>query len=185
VPGPAADIEQRLLVEEVKFGCTQGMLLCLDREHRIAYVLGAVLELSSDEAADVCGISPAAFRKRLQRARERIQQFMQGHCGLLDPDNSCRCRRRIGAAIERERVDPDNLLFAQRVSALKLEMERFTRRRCDLPQPPRAAHAARAGRRRDASRRVILGTAAITRRSRARPSRRRRPRRARFAAPRP
>jgi hypothetical protein len=102
------------------------MLLCLDREHRIAYVLGALLELSSDEAADVCGISPAAFRKRLQRARERIQQFMQGHCGLLNPDNSCRCRRRIGAAIKRERVDPDNLLFAQRVSALKLEMERFT-----------------------------------------------------------
>src|SRR5215217_7456936 len=35
VPGPAADIEQRLLVEEVKFGCTQGMLLCLDRDYRL------------------------------------------------------------------------------------------------------------------------------------------------------
>ncbi len=119
-------VDEALLAEEVMVGCTQGMLLCLDREHRVAYVLGDVLELSSDEAADVCGIAPAAFRKRLQRARERIQRFMQGHCGLLDPGNACRCRRRIGAAIGRERVDPDNLLFARRVGALKLDMERFT-----------------------------------------------------------
>ena len=46
--------------------------------------------------------------------------------GSWTPRNACRCRRRIGAAIQRERVDPDNLLFARRVSALKLEMERFT-----------------------------------------------------------
>ena len=105
-------------------GCTRGMLLCLDREQRMAYILGAVLELSSDEAADVCGISPAAFRKRLQRARERIQQFMQRHCGLLDPDNACRFRRRIGAAVHPGRVDPEGLPFAQRVNALKLDMER-------------------------------------------------------------
>ena len=25
-------------------GCTQGMLLCLDREQRMAYILGAVLD---------------------------------------------------------------------------------------------------------------------------------------------
>ena len=51
---------------------------------------------------------------------------MQGHCGLLDRDNACRCRRRIGAAIQHDRVDPDHLLFARRVDALKLDMERFT-----------------------------------------------------------
>jgi hypothetical protein len=92
----------------------------------MAYVLGEVLEFSSDEAADVCGIAPAAFRKRLQRARERIRQFMESHCGLLGPGNPCRCQRRIGAAIKRGRVDPEDLLFAHRVDALKLEMERFT-----------------------------------------------------------
>jgi RNA polymerase sigma factor (sigma-70 family) len=119
-------VDEDLLAEEVMVGCTQGMLLCLDREHRMAYVLGAVLELPGEEAADLCEISPAAFRKRLQRARERIQQFMQGHCGLLDPANACRCRRRIGAAIQRGHVDPDDLLFARRVGSLKLEMERFT-----------------------------------------------------------
>jgi RNA polymerase sigma factor (sigma-70 family) len=119
-------VDEELLAQEVMVGCTQGMLLCLDREHRAAYVLGEVLGFSSDEAADVCGIAPAAFRKRLQRSRDRIQRFMQGHCGLLDARNACRCRRRVGAAIKRGRVDPEDLLFAQRVDALKLDMEHFT-----------------------------------------------------------
>ena len=99
-------VDEELLAQEVMVGCTQGMLLCLDREQRMAYVLGEVLQFSSDEAAEICGIAPAAFRKRLQRARARIQQFMLGHCGLLDHGNACRCRRRIGAAIARGRVDP-------------------------------------------------------------------------------
>ena len=30
-----------LLLEEVKLGCTLGMLQCLDRPHRLAYVLGS------------------------------------------------------------------------------------------------------------------------------------------------
>jgi RNA polymerase sigma factor (sigma-70 family) len=119
-------VDDELLAQEVMIGCTQGMLLCLDREHRMAYILGEALEFASDDAADICGITAAAFRKRLQRARERIQQFMQGHCGLLDPSNPCRCRRRVGAAIQRGRLDPEDLLFAHRVDALKLEMQRFT-----------------------------------------------------------
>ena len=39
---------EHLLEEEVKIGCTQGMLLCLDREHRLAYILGEVFEINSD-----------------------------------------------------------------------------------------------------------------------------------------
>jgi RNA polymerase sigma factor (sigma-70 family) len=146
-PYDARGVDDELLAQEVMVGCTQGMLLCLDREQRMAYVLGDVLELSSNEAADVCGISPAGFRKRLQRARERIQQFMESHCGLLDLGNECRCRRRIGAAIQHRRVDPDDLLFAKRVDALKLEMERFTdagalfRSHPELRTPPQLVDA--------------------------------------------
>src|SRR5690242_12374010 len=33
----APPVEEALLVEEVKIGCTTAMLLCLDREHRLAY----------------------------------------------------------------------------------------------------------------------------------------------------
>jgi RNA polymerase sigma factor (sigma-70 family) len=107
-----AKLDERLLEQEVKIGCTQGMLLCLDREHRLAYILGEVFELSGEQAADVLEIAPAAYRKRLSRARERIQSFMRGHCGLVDPANPCRCSRRVGRAIAIGRIDPERLLFA-------------------------------------------------------------------------
>jgi RNA polymerase sigma factor (sigma-70 family) len=121
-PHDPQGVDQALLAEEVKVGCTQAMLLCMDREHRAAYVLGEVFELDSREAAYALDVSPAAYRKRLQRARERVQSFMEGHCGIVDPANPCRCRRRIGAAIAEGRVAPRALLFARRGIA---DMERL------------------------------------------------------------
>lgn len=140
--------EDALLLEEVKIGCTQGMLLCLDRDHRMAYILGEILELDHREAAEVLEITPAAFRKRLSRARSRITSFMRSHCGLFDLTNPCRCRRRVGAAVALGRVDPDHLLFAtsarraQNFPAVLAEVRRLeeTRRAAALyrshPDPP-------------------------------------------------
>lgn len=114
-PASAADDpEQRFLEQEVKIGCTHAMLLCLDRAHRLAYILGEVFELHHEEAAVVLNVSPAAFRKRLSRARGKIRAFMSRHCGLVSASAACRCVRRIAPAIVSGRVDPDRLLFAQR-----------------------------------------------------------------------
>jgi RNA polymerase sigma factor (sigma-70 family) len=114
--GPA-DAEATLLTEEVKIGCTLGMLLCLDRPHRIAYVLGEILELSAPEAADAMDLEPAAFRKRLQRAREAIETFTRAHCGLVADAAPCKCNQRVGVAIQLGRVRPDALEFAQQPSS--------------------------------------------------------------------
>jgi RNA polymerase sigma factor (sigma-70 family) len=97
----APDIDDALLEEEVKVGCTQAMLL------------GEVFDLPSGDAAWILDLTPAAYRKRLSRARERIGAFMEGHCGLVRAENPCRCARRIGTAIATGRVDPDHLLFAR------------------------------------------------------------------------
>jgi len=112
VPDPAVEVEHRLLVEEMKIGCTQGMLLCLDRDHRLAYILGDIFALNSTEAAEVAGVSPATFRKRLSRARARLHGFMERKCGLVNPANPCRCARRIDHAVTAGRIDPERLLFA-------------------------------------------------------------------------
>jgi RNA polymerase sigma factor (sigma-70 family) len=104
--------DEALLLEEVKIGCTLAMLMCLDRNHRLAYILGEILELSHEEAAEVLEIAPATFRKRLSRARAGITSFMMNRCGLANPANACRCRRRVGTAIELGRVDPAHLHFA-------------------------------------------------------------------------
>ena len=39
--------------------CTMGMLQCLDRPHRLVYVLGEILEMPGPEASHVLGIEPA------------------------------------------------------------------------------------------------------------------------------
>jgi len=106
------DLDQALLLEEVKIGCTLALLLCLDRNHRLAYILGEILELDHKEASEVLKIAPAAFRKRLSRARASITTFMTARCGLVNPANACRCRKRVDTAVDLGRVDPANLLFA-------------------------------------------------------------------------
>lgn len=50
-PYDSQGVDENLLEEEVKVGCTPGMLLCLDRDHGLAYVLGEIFELPSERAA--------------------------------------------------------------------------------------------------------------------------------------
>jgi len=96
--GPASG-ERSILTEEIKVGCTLAMLQCLDRPHRLAYVLGEILELAAPEAAEVLAIEPAAFRKRLQRARDAVASFTRAHCGLVSDAAACQCHRRVTTAV--------------------------------------------------------------------------------------
>lgn len=108
----SGDLDQELLAEEIKVGCTLGMLLCLEPGHRMAYVLGEIMGLDQATGAAIMEISPAAFRKRLQRSRGQITDLMRSRCGLFDPTNACRCDRRVPIALNEGWVDPENLLFA-------------------------------------------------------------------------
>jgi RNA polymerase sigma factor (sigma-70 family) len=101
-----AGVDADLLAEEVRLGCTQAVLQCLDRDERVAFVLGSIFELPSAEAAWILEITPAAYRKRLERVRERIRSFMDSTCGVVNPAAQCRCARRIEKAIELGRVNP-------------------------------------------------------------------------------
>ena len=49
--------DENLLVTEAMLACTSGMLLCLDREQRLAYILGAILGVSDTVAAAVSEIT--------------------------------------------------------------------------------------------------------------------------------
>ena len=115
-----------LLAEEVKLGCTLGMLLCLDRDHRLAYVLIDVFGLSSAEAAFIVGVTPAAVRKRASRARSRLRDFVGAHCGLVNRAAPCRCSRRVNVAVGTGRVQPGALRFVQADTRAAVgEMERL------------------------------------------------------------
>jgi RNA polymerase sigma factor (sigma-70 family) len=109
--GESADT--RLLVTEAMLACTSGMLLCLDREQRLSYILGAILAVSDTVAAEVMEISPDNFRQRLSRARRDLRNFMNDQCGLVNPANPCRCAKKTRGFIQAGHVDPQNFLFVR------------------------------------------------------------------------
>jgi RNA polymerase sigma factor (sigma-70 family) len=99
--------EREALVEEAMTACMTGMLLCLNREQRLAYVLGSVFDISDTLAAEILDIKPATFRKRLQRARADLHTFMNGHCGLINTDNPCRSANKTRAFFEAGHLSRD------------------------------------------------------------------------------
>jgi RNA polymerase sigma factor (sigma-70 family) len=125
---PNAGPELDLLAREVKHGCTLALLTCLDREARVAYILGEVFGVSSKDGAWICGTTETAYRKRLSRARVAIRRFVTEHCGLVAPTTArCHCRRRVPAAIQMGRVDPARVEqhTPEHVDAAVAEMEQL------------------------------------------------------------
>jgi RNA polymerase sigma factor (sigma-70 family) len=86
-------IDVRLLVEEARLSCTAGMLLCLDREQRLIYILGGIFEVTDSVGAELLEISRENFRQKLARAR--------------------RCAKKTRGFMQAGYVDPGSLLFAR------------------------------------------------------------------------
>ncbi len=66
-----SDGELRVLATEVRLACTAAMVMALDRDLRVAWVLAEIFDLDGGDAAFVLDIDPAAFRKRLRVRRSR------------------------------------------------------------------------------------------------------------------
>jgi RNA polymerase sigma-70 factor (ECF subfamily) len=61
---PAADASEEVSVRD--------LLGRLDSDRRAAFVLTQLLQLSYDEAANVCGCPPGTIRSRVARARDDL-----------------------------------------------------------------------------------------------------------------
>src|SRR5216683_708147 len=113
-PDPkGASPDENMLVTEAMLACTSGMLLCLDREQRLAYILGAILGVNDTVAAEVLELTSENFRQRLARARRDLRNFMNDKCGLVNHANPCRCAKKTRGFIQAGHVDPENLLFVR------------------------------------------------------------------------
>src|SRR5438094_7810054 len=113
LPDSASGPDVRLLVDEARIGCTSAMLLCLDREQRLIYVLGEILSVTDTVGAELLEMSPDNFRQRLARARRDLHSFINDKCGLVNKANPCRCAKKTRGFIEAGYVDPTHLLFAR------------------------------------------------------------------------
>jgi hypothetical protein len=89
------------------------MLTCLDRDHRIAYVLGEVFDLPGNVAADISEVIEEAHRQRLSRARRQLEAFTQSYCSIVNASAPCACDRRVRRAIELGRIQRETLVLAK------------------------------------------------------------------------
>ena len=134
----AEEAEYRLLSAEVRIGCTYGMLLCLSRPLRASYILGDAMGMPDTVAAEICGISRAAHRQRVARARRTMRTIIADRCGLVDAANPCRCGRQIESSLAAGILDRDNARL-RRASADRQRPDRDghdrARRRAARPRP--------------------------------------------------
>ena len=107
------EAEYRLLCEEIRISCTYGMLLCIPRAQRAAYLLADVIGLTDVEGAEVLECSREAFRQRVSRARRTLRYVIDNRCGLVDPANPCRCGRQIAASEAAGILRRDDLPLAE------------------------------------------------------------------------
>jgi RNA polymerase sigma factor (sigma-70 family) len=116
--------EAQAWAREVRMRCTEAMLLSLDRDLRMAYILGEIWELPGEDAAAVLEVDPATYRKRLSRARTRLYDFMRNWCGVFSTDNPCRCGKQAACAVQRGIIDPAALDWSgQRTAKVKRAAE--------------------------------------------------------------
>ena len=114
LPDPrAVPADLRLLVDEARIGCTSGMLLCLDREQRLIYILGEIFGVTDVVGAELLEITRDNFRQKLARARRDLHNFLDNKCGLVNEANPCRCAKKTQGFIKAGYVDPQKLIFAR------------------------------------------------------------------------
>jgi RNA polymerase sigma factor (sigma-70 family) len=105
------EAEQKLIVDETKLACVHYLLLCLKRELRLAVILGVIFGVKSAEGARIMGLTPAAYRQRLSRGRQRLTDFLVKRCSLVDANNACRCETLAALHVKKRHIDPKNLFF--------------------------------------------------------------------------
>ncbi len=95
------DPERSLLLWELKQGCMTAVLNCLSLGERMAFVMVVMLGAKPAQAAASLGITPAALKVRLSRAKKKIVDYLAPRCEHVHPMNPCRCPSRLGVALKK------------------------------------------------------------------------------------
>ncbi len=104
-------VDLQVILDETYIHCMMAMLLCLNRDQRLVFILGEVFGVSDTIGSEITQFSKDNFRQKLSRARKRVYQFMQQKCGLIDSNNPCKCHNKVSAMINNRELDPEKLRF--------------------------------------------------------------------------
>jgi hypothetical protein len=100
-------------ITELRNKYMKAILLCLDRQQRMVLILGSIFGLKSYIAAELLHITPDNFRQQLVRAKKDLSSFMENKCGLIDPRNPCRCRKKAKEFMNDGLLDSSTNLFTR------------------------------------------------------------------------
>lgn len=103
--------ESELMEQELKVGCMMGMLMCLNRSDRIAFLLGAIFSVKDNLGAELMNIKRESFRQKLSRSRKKIFSHMNQICGHVNPENECRCKNKYEYFVNKGMINSDVLRF--------------------------------------------------------------------------
>lgn len=98
-------------IEEVRLLCSTAMLMCLNREQRLLYIVGEIFEADHLLGAELFNLTPVNFRVKLHRAKSDLLNFVSGKCGIINPLNPCRCPKKARLLIDKGLVEKENFKF--------------------------------------------------------------------------
>ena len=105
--------ETNLMLEELKIKCWSGIILCLNRKHRLVFILGEIFDVKDALGSQIMDISKSNYRKILSRSRKKIYNFMRQKCGLINKKNPCHCEYKIKGLTQKGFIKPDNMQHFQ------------------------------------------------------------------------
>ncbi|MEM8899538.1 MAG: sigma-70 family RNA polymerase sigma factor [Bacteroidota bacterium] len=115
IPNPDLTSEEEItykeLSKEMQIRCLSGMLMCLNREQRLIYILGDTFGIDHKLGSEIFHLSPQNFRVKLHRARKDLHNYMNNKCGLVNPDNPCRCPKKAKALKAMGKLDEKSMQF--------------------------------------------------------------------------
>ncbi|MDW3192334.1 MAG: sigma-70 family RNA polymerase sigma factor [Cytophagales bacterium] len=114
IPNVALTEEEQLdrseETKEIRLTCLSGMLLCLNKEQRMIYIIGEMFRANHTIGSEIMEMSKANFRMKLSKARKDLINFMQRKCGLIDQSNPCRCHKKVTVASDAGMINAKSLL---------------------------------------------------------------------------
>jgi RNA polymerase sigma factor (sigma-70 family) len=100
------DPQRDFMLWELKQGCMTSVVNCLSPGERAAFVASNIMKMSDEAAAAALGVTSAAFKVRLSRARKKVGDYLAPRCEHVNPMNPCRCPARVGVALRKGFIRP-------------------------------------------------------------------------------
>ena len=124
--------EKKDFIKETRLTCMSAMLLCLNNEQRMIFIIGELFGAGHTIGSEIMEMSKANFRMKLSKARKDLINFMQNKCGLIDKANPCRCHKKVTVNLEAGVINAKSLLYNRKeFSTFRAQLEPDANYICD------------------------------------------------------